>query len=279
MGAHTAAKPPLNAKKMRHQAPEVRKLRHQAPVNKTGETLNLKVLELSSNKWTYGPQEDKGASPSSVRGENPQEQVSEIRIQEPQSEADSWHTVSEAEKQQDDSDAISDTSFTPPKHLARCARYDDEGRRLPPPGLGDAAPKQQSRFVCGDEDGREHLMPPPGFHGALPKLIDEAPVALKFERKMDFKKDLEKRQGGASLVAMHKQSSRSEGKKKKKCSFEVSTSFSSVSKEEQSASYKKLAESPTAGRLIEGWESAFLKGVFDAEEDLLYSSRWPASSF
>ncbi|KAI1745813.1 hypothetical protein F4680DRAFT_443283 [Xylaria scruposa] len=261
-----------------------------------------------SNEWTCGPQEDvkinttdinnhsvsgdnepgyaqavKGASPSSVRGEKPQDRVSEIRIQEPQSKAGSWHTVSEAEKQQDDSNAISDTSFTPPKNLARCARYDDEGRRhmLPPPGFGDAAPKQQqqqSRFIQGDAKGRKHLMPPPGFHGALPKLIDETPVALKFERKRDFKKDFEKRQvthSGISLAVMHKQSSRSEGKKKK-CSFAV---CSSVSKKAQGASLKKPVESPAADRLIGGWESAFLKGVFDAEEDLLYSSRWPASTF
>ncbi|TRX92309.1 hypothetical protein FHL15_006924 [Xylaria flabelliformis] len=258
-----------------------------------------------SNKWTCGPQENvklniadiinhsvsgdnepgsKRASPSSVRGEEPQDQVSEIRISESQSVAGSWHTVTEAEKEQDDSDAISDTSFTPPKHLARYARYDDEGRRhmLPPPGFGDAAPKQQkqSRFVHGDAKGREHLMPPPGFRGAHPKLIDESPVALTFERK-DFKKESEKRQvthSGISLAMTRKQSSRSEGKKNKR-SLDVSAGCSSVSKKEQSASLKKPTESPATDHLIGGWESALLKGVFDAEEDLLYGSRWPASTF
>ncbi|KAI0859871.1 hypothetical protein F4860DRAFT_525661 [Xylaria cubensis] len=259
-----------------------------------------------SNKWTCGPQENvklnitdiinhpvsgdnelgsalKRASSSSVRGEEPQGQVSEIRIPESQSTAGSWRTVTEAEKEQEDSDAISDTSFTPPKYLARCARYDDEGRRLPPPRFGNAAPKQQkqSRFVHGDGKGRKHLMPPPGFHGALPRLIDESPVVLKFERKQDFKKEFEKRQvthGGISLAVTRKQSSRSEGKKNKR-SLDISAGRSSVSKKEQSASLKKPAESPATNHLIGGWESALLKGVFDAEEDLLYGGRWPASTF
>ncbi|KAI1754874.1 hypothetical protein F4782DRAFT_552780 [Xylaria castorea] len=205
--------------------------------------------------------------------------------------AGTWQTVAEETKQDDDSDddsdAISDTSFTPPKHLVKRVQYDNEGRRrvLPPTGCGNVAPKQKQRFVCDDGKGRKHLMPPPGFHGALPKLIvepyREPPITLTFERRKDFKKGFEKRQvtpGGISLRAMRKQSSQSEGNENK-CSFEVPTSHLSVPKKEQPASPEKPAESPLIDRLTEGWESAFLKGVFEVEEDLLYSGRWPVATF
>ncbi|RYC54883.1 hypothetical protein CHU98_g11324 [Xylaria longipes] len=277
MGAHTTAGLPFSAKKIR-QAPTVKKLRQQVLVNKSGNEVDFtKLLKLMNKKYTpsdisaFLQQNRNRASLSGFRGDKPKDQVSEIRAPEPQPTGVSWQT--------DESGAISDTSFTPPKNLAKCARFDDEGRRhiLPPPGFGDAAPKQQSRFVHGDENGRKHLMPPPGFRGALPKLIDEPPVALKFERRKDFKNEFEKRQvthGGISLAAMREQS-QPKGKKNK-CSFAVRQS---EPKKEQPPSPKKMAGSPPTDRLNGGWESAFVKGVFDAEEDLIYSGRWPASTF
>ncbi|KAI0451854.1 hypothetical protein F5B21DRAFT_527381 [Xylaria acuta] len=324
MGVHATAGIPFSAKKMRRQAPTVKKLRQQALANKSGNapdyTMLLKLMnekhiprDISAflqqsqaevlKNWVYGPWEDvesrmvdtikhpvggddtpKRASPSSFRGERPQDKVSGNRFIESRSEAGSWQTATEEAKQHDESGAISDTSFTPPTNLAKCVRFDNEGRRhmLPPPGLGNAAPKHPSRFVCKGVNGQKHLMPPPGFRGALPKLIDEPcrkpPVALKFERKKDFKKEFEKRQvthGGISLAVMREQPTRSK-EEKNKCSFEVRQS---VPEKEKPAVPKTRAGSSPTNRLIGGWESAFLKGIFDAEEDLLYSSRWPASTF
>ncbi|KAI8944452.1 hypothetical protein F4801DRAFT_585413 [Xylaria longipes] len=309
MGAQAIARLPFSAKKIR-RAPTVKKLHQQVLVNESGNDVDFtKLLKLMNQKyipsdiftllqqnrvqvsrdWACGPWEDVESKivdiinhpmillPRTPHRKGLRQAVSEeidhrIRCLKYELQTGgSWQT--------DESGAISDTSFTPPKNLANCVRFDDEGRRhiLPPPGFGDAAPKQQSRFVRGDENGQKHLMPPPGFRGALPKLIDEPPVALKFERRKDFKNEFEKRQvthGGISLAAMREQS-QPKGKKNK-CSFAVRQS---EPKKEQPPSPKKMAGSPPTDRLSGGWESAFVKGVFDAEEDLIYSGRWPASTF
>ncbi|KAI0440379.1 hypothetical protein F4803DRAFT_577643 [Xylaria telfairii] len=228
----------------------------------------------------------KRASSSVIAGENPQDQAAQAQVPDPPSEANSWKTAIERLEADDESDAISDTSFTPPKKLQNLARYDEYGHRqvLPPPGYGNAAHEQQSRFIRDDGQGRKHLMPPPGFQGALPKALDERPslpAVLTFERKKNYKRDFEQRQAklqsGISLAVTREQSQRvNEKNKKKKGASEV---HQAKPKKERRASSKKPARSPPTNRLIGGWESAFLKGVFDAEEDLLYGGRWPASTF
>ncbi|KAI0469238.1 hypothetical protein F4859DRAFT_523041 [Xylaria cf. heliscus] len=327
MVGHNTLAVPYGSKGMRRQAPTMKSLNRQVLFNKDGKVVDLKKLLLMMNEariskdistvlqWNRVeiPKDEaylwqdlrcktdniKRASSSGSVREKPQGQAPEARISSLQPESSSEKTVVETATQDDESDAISDTSFTPPKQLQKRIRYDEHGHRevLPPPVFGHAVPKPQSRFIYGDRQGRKHLMPPPGFRGALPKLLSEIPsepkVKLTFERKKDFKKEFKARQGiqgGISLARMREQSSyaneknkktenktkKKEKKMKKKCSFEVSQT---IPQKEQPASPKQPEVPRPAGRLIGGWESAFLKGIFDAEEDLLYSSRWPASTF
>ncbi|KAI1357970.1 hypothetical protein F5Y08DRAFT_346196 [Xylaria arbuscula] len=93
----------------------------------------------------------------------------------------------EDESDGDTSDAISDTSFTPPKNLGKYARVDNEGRRhvmLQP----QPEPQKQQRFVQRDTNGRRQILPPPGFNDCAPREIESEPAQLTFERKRVLKK-------------------------------------------------------------------------------------------
>ncbi|KAI0411825.1 hypothetical protein F5X98DRAFT_367757 [Xylaria grammica] len=177
------------------------------------------------------------------------------------------------DERSDTSDAVSDTSFTPPKNLGKCVKFDEDGRRhvVPSPRV---APKQ--RFVQEGKNGQRNLLPPPGFNNLAPKIINEVepePEKLTFERRQDFKKPSVK-YGGISLAVMREQPERFEKLKNRRSS-----------KKHKSAPKKhgRSKSQPMISVTVDGkttcWQSWFLKGVFDAEEDLLYNTRWPASSF
>ncbi|TGJ83231.1 hypothetical protein E0Z10_g5534 [Xylaria hypoxylon] len=123
-------------------------------------------------------------------------------------------------EQGDASDAISDTSFTPPKNFWKSARIDEDGRRhvILPPGIADRAPKQ--RFIREDKNGQRKLLAPPGFHNLPHELISKPepePEKLSFERKQCFEKTAVK-YGGISLTMMREQPSRFEKMKKSRSS-------------------------------------------------------------
>ncbi|KAI0530238.1 hypothetical protein GGR58DRAFT_524874 [Xylaria digitata] len=110
------------------------------------------------------------------------------------------------------SDALSDTSFTPPKNIGKCVRYDEDGRRhvILPPGVLERAAKE--RFVQEDKNRQRKLLPSPGPNNLAPEHILEAqqePERLTFERKRNFKKSAVK-YGGISLSMMREQPQRFE---------------------------------------------------------------------
>ncbi|KAI3332812.1 hypothetical protein F4824DRAFT_514155 [Ustulina deusta] len=195
----------------------------------------------------------------------------------------------EEERHSDVSDAISDTSFTPPKKLGKFAQIDKNGRRhiVLPRALTNHAPKKQ-RFVKKDNKGRRHLLPPPGFHGKAPRPVQEPepePKKLTFERKRDFKKPNVKC-GGISLAVIHEKGSRAERAGKSRSAAkrpDIPNKPVPFNREGVPKRHVPSDNQPTMSAARDGktahWESAFLKGVFEIEEDLLYSSRWPASTF
>ncbi|KAI0205588.1 hypothetical protein F4808DRAFT_472270 [Astrocystis sublimbata] len=235
---------------------------------------------------------------------------------DPQPGADSWQTVIEGpnddknkdnNENNDDDDnenAVSDKSFTPPRRLKHLVKIDRYGRRhvLPPRGCGTVAPPkekkqplmqqqqlkpQKTRFVTTDLLGQRHLMPPPGLPGVwfqpLNECRGEHSRPLTFERKRDFKEEFQTRQqetaGGIALAVAREKEARSEenkNKKERRCTFSV---CQDPPKNTTSNTYKKRAKPRPQNQLIDGWESRTLKGIFDAEEDLLYNTRWPASTF
>ncbi|KAI0423850.1 hypothetical protein F5Y09DRAFT_354482 [Xylaria sp. FL1042] len=187
------------------------------------------------------------------------------------------------DEESDVSDAISDTSFTPPKdYLSRYARLDAEGRRhvVLPQGPAKRAPKQH-RFIQEDSAGRQHLLPPPGFHGAAAKCMDEfdeweTVTSLSFERKRNVHEYTVPR-GGVSLITVglepHK---RVWGETPKTCRALILPERYRTKVPRRSFPKKKpLARGTTAAF----WESSLEKGIFDTENDLLHNSRWPVSTF
>ncbi|KAF2963463.1 hypothetical protein GQX73_g10110 [Xylaria multiplex] len=178
------------------------------------------------------------------------------------------------------SDALSDTSFTPPKNIGKCVRFDEDGRRhvILPPGAVDRTPKQ--RFVREDKNRQRKLLPPPGFDDLAPAHIIEVqqePEGLTFERKRVFKNPAVKF-GGISLAMMREQPQRFEKLRQMHSEKRKDASKKHKSKKHQRSQSQPLISVTTDGKTTH-WQSWFLKGVFDAEEDLLYNSRWPASSF
>ncbi|KAI0965391.1 hypothetical protein F4678DRAFT_485335 [Xylaria arbuscula] len=182
-------------------------------------------------------------------------------------------------KEDEDSDAISDTSFTPPKNLGRFAQLDKDGRRhvVLPTKVTNRAPKQQRRTQKPTQ-GRRQILPPPGFHSAAPnyaRRLALRPAKLTFERKLDF----EVKCGGVSLIALEVEAMRAsrgdeKNTKKEKKSRPAANRHSDVQRVSSNKQPRARDEDVSAH-----WESGFLKGVFEAENDLLYDSRWPASTF
>ncbi|KAI0113590.1 hypothetical protein GGR51DRAFT_556739 [Nemania sp. FL0031] len=187
-----------------------------------------------------------------------------------------------------ESDAVSDTSFTPPKKLNKFVRIDDEGRRhvLAPSGFRDQAPfKHKSRFIHIDLEGKRHLLPPPGFRGLFPMKIEEHPVVrctLSFKRRDDFKK-AETQCGGISLAVLEEKNA---PRAETKIRFNMEpmgpmpTGYRPISPSERAipTSMPPPPPSPT-DRRVAGWSSQFAKNLFEAENELLYDGPWPISTF
>ncbi|KAI1164793.1 hypothetical protein F5B18DRAFT_650447 [Nemania serpens] len=175
--------------------------------------------------------------------------------------------------------AISDTSFTPPRQI------------------------EISRFAHLDEEGRRHVLAPPGFRNVAPRYIYEdyeVPAELSFERRTDYKKS-DVQYGGISLAVMKQKAAQLT--KTRKVRFEVAPISHDDTPKAQAApiafqptTLEPIGLSPTSLSLIYApsttssptsttdqpvavWSSPFMKGVFEAENDLLYDSRWPASTF
>ncbi|KAI2623774.1 hypothetical protein GGS21DRAFT_547037 [Xylaria nigripes] len=143
------------------------------------------------------------------------------------------------------SDAVSDTSFTPPKHLGR--------------------------FVRLDKDGRPHVLPPPGFKPFAPERVDERsghksaqlgfpefkvkPVEPFFQRKYDYRKaGVEK--GGISLAREREWWPH---KVRRSVPDEPVTPIKNCEPKDK--------------------EAAFWTRLFEIEEDYVYNGRWPTSTF
>ncbi|KAI0406346.1 hypothetical protein F4802DRAFT_596372 [Xylaria palmicola] len=211
-----------------------------------------------------------------------------------------------------DSDAVSDTSFTPPKNIKKQVRFDLHGHRhvlrpqellplpvdqpavdhpeLNPPRPAECLTRTKGRYTLIDPKGYNYLMPPPGFHGILPRMIAEPPkpkLVLKFEKKQ-VPKALAVACGGISLAVMGDRLSPSS--KGKKIMFagpvelrehrnmpSVVPLTTPLTTPPQSPVTPTIM--PTEGRAVEGWQSEFMKGVFEAEEDLVFNGRLPVSTF
>ncbi|KAI1421755.1 hypothetical protein F5Y12DRAFT_800690 [Xylaria sp. FL1777] len=183
----------------------------------------------------------------------------------------------------DVSDAISDTSFTPPKNLGRFAQIGNDGRRhvVLPPQLTDRGAKQQ-RFLQQDNNGRQHLLPPPGFHDAAPKPVKDLepePSKLTFERKRDFKKPVVAC-SELSLALKAERALRGDKtkEKKKKKKSRSAGKRPDIPDKHVSSNCQPNTSATTDGK-TPYWESMFLKGLFEREEELLYNGRWPVSTF
>ncbi|KAI1281510.1 hypothetical protein F5Y07DRAFT_411606 [Xylaria sp. FL0933] len=202
-------------------------------------------------------------------------------------------------------DAISDSSFTPPKYrdLQRFARLDAEGRRhvVLPPTTTNCAPPQQQRFIREDAAGRQHLLPPPGFHGAAPKPMAQFswdPMTPSFEKKRHFKKPF-MAPGGVSLIAQAVKQEREACGVSPKNTRGTALRFMvrqdmPMPMHNQPVQRKplppmsplshlpplpKAKQPPTRDSKNESWSCWFSKGVFEMEEDLLYNSPYTISTF
>ncbi|KAI1292932.1 hypothetical protein F5Y03DRAFT_402747 [Xylaria venustula] len=185
------------------------------------------------------------------------------------------------DKKDEDWDAISDSSFTPPKNLGRFAQLGKDGRRhvVLPTRVTNRAPKQQ-RCVRQANQGRRPPLPCPGEPALAPtnkKRPATRPAKLTFERKRNFEVEC----GGVSLISLGVEAQRaSRGDEKRKNNGKENRSAANRHSDVQHESSKKKPKMPVVrDNQPAHWESGFLKGVFEAENDLLYDSPWPASTF
>ncbi|KAJ2990754.1 hypothetical protein NUW58_g2793 [Xylaria curta] len=185
----------------------------------------------------------------------------------PPSKTASWQTATTNEYDGDESDAISDTSFTPPKQLGKFAVIGKDGRRrvlMPgirgPPGLvGKARPEPKVELSF---EKKPVLKKPPVLHGGIALAVMRQEALRPSEKKKEVEKGKEKKEEKPPAEAPTRRRSKKKGPKKQ-----------DVEPTEQPAS------SSTGSRRVGGWESAFLKGVFEIENDLLYDNRWPIATF
>lgn len=164
---------------------------------------------------------------------------------------------------------------------------------LAPPGFRDIAPKHEARFIHEDDQGRKHMLPPLRFEDVTPKSLDGVPAemsGLSFERRSNYKKP-EVKHGGISLAVMSQKSS--PPTRKKKVTFAVTSPHddkpktqvapTTLNPKRQAAQTTlpsaNLPPASNADQPVAIWTSPFLKGIFDTENDLLYDSRWPVSTF
>ncbi|KAI1121334.1 hypothetical protein F5Y10DRAFT_272166 [Nemania abortiva] len=179
------------------------------------------------------------------------------------------------------SDAISDSSFTPSTKLnsCNCVQIDEGGRRYVPTPLQTrpTVPWRKGRFVWVDLYGRKHLLPPPGFRDVFPQPLDERPLdppTVSFERKEVFKKP-EVEIGGISLAVM--QAGLSPAQKARRTRPSVVRSH--VKPETPGVPTNLPAAWPEGSRPVAGWSSPFQKSLYEIEDDLVGNGYWPVSTF
>ncbi|KAI1110192.1 hypothetical protein F5Y14DRAFT_455303 [Nemania sp. NC0429] len=229
-----------------------------------------------------------------------------------------------------ESDAISDTSFTPPNRLqlAQLARIDKYGRQhmVAPMGFTDATDDQKYQIVYDNPHN---------------PYYPETPATPLFEKRRDFVKSAVKQGGIALAVALRRLQRATEAKSTRRIHFEVSvppekqhctqpsqpraTDNTQETKSTRHVRFEVPAppekqhrthssqrtrhvrfdvsvppgkqhrthssqpptpraadntpDSPVTDQQVAVWSSPFQKAVFEAENDLLYDSRWPASTF
>ncbi|KAI1184918.1 hypothetical protein F5B17DRAFT_433061 [Nemania serpens] len=249
------------------------------------------------------------ASTSGLPGENPEnntpthpsEGISELKTPSPcPPDCDVDNSLS------GESDAISDTSFTPPTlwQLTKLARLDGNGRRhVLAPTVFRAEPViDNTECQLAYDDSAEQC-----------ESCMKASETL-FERRRDFKKAGVER-GGISLAVEREKSQRAqETKGNRRIRFEVqapplcsaidSSSGLMVPTDQKPSHHQDTRkervrneqvaptgqrevspppdqpeELPPTDRGAASWTCPLLKKVFETENDLLYDSRWPASTF
>ncbi|KAI0505328.1 hypothetical protein F5B22DRAFT_661639 [Xylaria bambusicola] len=192
------------------------------------------------------------------------------------------------------SDAISDTSFTPPKNLGKHVQFDKHGRRhivLPPQPA--ARTPYVKRVTQNAARGQQQLEP--------------KPAKLTFERKRDFHKPSVEYSGISLAVKAaradkpketekhKKKKSHSTGKQvQQKCLLGLLHQHSPTdSRHHKSSNHASSGDQATAAtgeaaqatqssgdkKPVTLWYSRFMKALFEQEEDLLFSGRWPISTF
>ncbi|KAJ8106243.1 hypothetical protein ONZ43_g7129 [Nemania bipapillata] len=296
--AHKEGNPEMSIKLIKNNATGRDLNRVKVPLSKTpgqglwrsSESENETISQSSTESPSSSPFWDKACPEQPTRVSSKTQAPQALVIDLRQSDTDETKGTSV-------SDAISDTSFTPPKSLGKCARIDEQGRRhvLAPPGCREASPPpKNTRFTFLDrQKGTKFLVAPPGYHHILPREIEEEPQkreTVSFERKENYGKS-EVTCGG---IAQAVQESQQRPMTSRKIRFGVeppkqaSNGRQAVARRQNvhleltppsSPPSSSPPPPPSIGRAVAGWTSEFHRKVFEAENDLVFDGRWPASTF
>ncbi|KAI3323882.1 hypothetical protein HD806DRAFT_544012 [Xylariaceae sp. AK1471] len=189
---------------------------------------------------------DRRTSSGGSVSESAENDVLLVRVGDPHStESTSWETISSPT---DDavSEAVSSESISPPLN----------------------------RFIRIDENGRRHLLPPPGF-GPAPKA---QPEILPFPRKHDYKKPDIKYGGIALAMARDKEpETNTERGRARTCDLR-SHKFASC---DQALTQKTTenVNAPSSSAQRPAKQAQFWERMFEIEEDIVYNTRIPISTF